>query len=184
MSRVGNRPSEIPEGVTVNLSDKTVNVSGPKGELSFEIPHKLSVKVEDGQIVVARSGNAKPVKALHGLYARLLRNATIGVSKGWNKELELVGTGYRANVQGKKLVLAIGFSHPVEIEAPETISFEVFENTKITVSGSDRHLVGQVAANIRKVRPPEPYQGKGIKYAGEYIRRKAGKSAKAAVGAT
>lgn len=178
MSRIGKKPINIPDEVTVSVVDSELVVSGPKGELRQTIPPRLMVTVKDKKVFVERRGDSKSVKALHGLTARLIQNAIVGVTDGWNKELELVGTGYRASVQGDKLVLTIGFSHPVEVEIPEGVSISVEKNTKIIVSGIDKYLVGQVAANIRKLRPPEPYQGKGIKYAEEEIRRKPGKSAK------
>ncbi len=181
MSRVGNAPIIIPTGVTVEINGHDVVVSGSKGKL--ELTHLPEVKVEvlEGKIIVKRKNDQKKSKSLHGLTRNLIANMVVGVTEGWTKDLELVGVGFRAAVSGNKLVLNIGFSHTVEIEAPEGISFEVAENTKIKVTGLDKQKVGQVAANIKKVRPPDVYKGKGIRFAGEYIRKKAGKSAKVGV---
>lgn len=179
MSKIGKKPVKIPEGVQVTLEGSRVKTQGTKGELSFALPPGIKVEISDGNIAVLRSLETKYVKSLHGTVQRVLENATHGVSEGWSKQLELVGTGYRARLEGQDLVLAIGFSHPVRFSPPEGIVFTMAENNVI-VSGVDKHTVGQVAANIRAVRPPEPYKGKGIKYTGEYIRRKAGKAAKAA----
>ena len=177
MSRVGKKPITIPEGTKVTVDGKTVTVSASQKEIKFSVPDKIKVRADGDTMVVERTEETKNAKSLHGSIARILQNAIKGVSEGWSKTLELVGTGYRAKLEGTSLVLSMGFSHPVRIDPPEGISFVVGEN-KITVSGVDRHLVGQVAANVRQVRPPEPYKGKGIKYEGEVIRRKAGKAAK------
>lgn len=182
MSKIGKRPITIPEGVTVTVEGKTVKFAGSKGELTIDLPSVLEASITDGSIVVRRKSDAKPVKSLHGTFARLILDNIRGVSEGWTKTLELVGTGFRARLEGNDLVLAVGFSHNVEFPQPAGITFELDEN-KIRVNGVDRHLVGQTAANIRKVRPPEPYKGKGIKYEDEIIRKKAGK-AKAAVTAS
>lgn len=178
MSRIGKKPVQIREGVTISLEGDSVRVSGLKGELVFHIPSQLGVEIVDGEVRVSKKENGRMAQRLYGLFARLLENGIAGVSNGWSKTLELVGTGYRARVDGKSLVMALGFSHPVTFDPPEGIVFSVQEN-KVTVSGIDRQVVGQMAANIRSSRPPEPYQGKGVRYANEYVRRKAGKSAKA-----
>lgn len=182
MSKIGKRPILIPEGVIVTVEGQTVKFAGSKGELTVVLPLQLKAEVGDGSIKVERNLDTKPVKSLHGTFARLILDSIRGVSSGWTKTLELVGTGFRARLEGSNLVLAVGFSHNVQVAQPQGITFEVDES-KIRVSGADRHLVGQTAANIRKVRPPEPYKGKGIKYEDEIIRKKAGK-AKAAVTAS
>lgn len=182
MSRVGGAPIVIPAGVEVLIEDHLINVSGSKGKLSYEARPEVKVAVEEGKIIVSRKKNDRLSRSLHGLTRALLNNMVEGVSKGWTKNLELVGVGYRAQGGGDTLSLAVGYSHPVQVKAPEGITFAVTDNTKISVSGIDRHLVGQVAANIRAVKPPEVYKGKGVRYAGEYVRRKAGKAGKAAGG--
>jgi large subunit ribosomal protein L6 len=180
MSRIGNNPVAIPEGVTVDIKDNTVTVKGKLGELTQDFSN-VSIKVEDGNILVTRPSDSIDSKAKHGLYRSLMFNMIEGVSKGWTKELELVGVGYRASNQGQKLELALGFSHNIVMNlAPEvkveTIS-EKGKNPVVKLSSHDKQLVGQVAAKIRSLRKPEPYKGKGIKFVGEQIRRKAGKSA-------
>jgi len=182
MSRIGKKPLTVPAGVSVNIEGQAVKVTGAKGELEYTLPSSIEIKVEGDILSVSRKQEIKQVRSLHGTIARILENAIKGVSEGWSKTLELVGTGYRARLEGNSLVLAIGFSHPVKIDPPAGIVFTTEEN-KIIVSGIDRHLVGQVAANVRAVRPPEPYKGKGIKYIDEYVRRKAGKTAKTATAA-
>lgn len=184
MSRIGNAPILIPEGVTVIKTGHKVSVTGPKGELNIEINPAILIEVEKSQILVTRKSEQKKVKALHGLTRSLIANMISGVTNFWSKTLELVGVGFRAQTDGMKLTLNVGYSHQVEILAPEQITFEVLDNTKIKVSGIDKQLVGQIAANIKKVRVPDVYKGKGIRYEGEYIRKKAGKSAKAGVGTT
>lgn len=181
MSRLASKPLKIEEGVSVSAEAGKINISGPKGELSMQIPNLITVKVEDGSVLVDRKKDSKHAKALHGTARSLIKNMIQGVSSEWSKTLELVGTGYRARLEGETLVLSVGFSHPVKIDPLPGIKFAVEEN-KITVSGIDRHLVGQVAANIRAVRPPEPYKGKGIKYVDEVVRRKPGKQAAKAAG--
>ena len=176
MSRVGKNPIQIPSGVEVSVSGSDVTVKGPKGTLERTIDNRISVSVDDGVATLDRSDEERETKALHGLYRALINNMVVGVSEGYRKELQAVGVGYRANLQGKKLELQVGFSHPVHMDAPDGIDFEVPEPTKIIVTGIDKELVGQVAANIRRVRPPEPYKGKGIRYVDEYVRRKAGKA--------
>jgi large subunit ribosomal protein L6 len=181
MSRIGNAIIIIPKEVTVTKDGTTVVVKGPKGELRLEVPHGLTVEMEDAQIHVKCSRNDKPSRALHGYVRATLANAVTGVTRGWTKTLELSGVGYRATVDGVNLVLTIGFSHPVTIVPPAGISFSVNEG-KIITSGIDKQAVGQMAASIREIKKPEPYKGKGIKYEGEHIRKKAGK-AKAVSGA-
>ncbi len=178
MSRIGKMPVEIPDGVEVTIKDHTIKVKGPKGELTRKIHEAIEVKVEDGQIVVTRPSDEKFHKSLHGLTRTLIANMVEGVTKGYERTLEIRGVGYRASKQGNKLVLNVGYSHPVEVEAPAGIEFEVPQPTQIIVRGIDKELVGEVAANVRAVRKPEPYLGKGIMYAGERIIRKAGKAGK------
>jgi len=177
MSRIGKKPLALPTGVTVTVQAAAVTVKGPKGELTAPLFENISVSVEDNMVKVARSTDEIQVKAHHGLVRSLLENNIIGVTEGYEKTLKLVGTGYRAAAKGKGLTLAVGFSHPVDIEAIEGITFTVKGNDTVVISGIDKHLVGQVAANVRKVRPPEPYQGKGIRYVDEVVRRKQGKAA-------
>ncbi len=179
MSRVGKMPVTVPSGVQVTIEGTRVTVKGPKGELSRTFPERISFVIEDDVITVNRPDDSRQSKALHGLSRALLHNMVVGVSEGYVKELEIQGVGYRAALKGSDIELQVGFSHPVIVTPPEGVSFEVPEPTKIKVSGIDKELVGQVAASIRKVRPPEPYKGKGIRYSGEYVRRKAGKAGKA-----
>ena len=179
MSRVGKMPVIVPPGVGVDIHGSQVTVSGSKGELSREFTDRVSFEVEEGVIKVTRPDDTRESKALHGLSRALLANMVEGVSEGFKKELEVKGVGYRATLKGKSMELQVGFSHTVTIEAPSDITFEVPEPTRIIVSGIDKEQVGQVAADIRKVRPPEPYKGRGIRYVGEYVRRKAGKAGKA-----
>ena len=176
MSRIGKAPIDLPAGVAVKYDDNTVVVKGPKGSLSQVIDPRIGVSIDDGVVTVSRNSEDREVRALHGLSRALIANMVLGVSAGYSKELQAVGVGYRGALKGKTLELQVGYSHPVAIEAPEGITFEVPEPTKFIVSGIDKQLVGQVAANIRAVRPPEPYKGKGIRYADEYVRRKAGKA--------
>jgi large subunit ribosomal protein L6 len=178
MSRVGKLPISIPEGVKVDLNKDVIKVTGPKGNLEWKFPRNIDVKVEKDNVEVSAKGHTKSSKAMHGTARAIIFNMISGVSTGWSKLLELVGTGYRASVSGNTLSLTVGFSHPVEIEAPEGITFKV-EKSNITVEGIDKELVGQISATIRAVRPPEPYKGKGIKYKDEVVLRKAGKAAKA-----
>lgn len=182
MSRIGNAPVLLPDGVTVSITDADVVVRGEKGELHVPIPNGISVKHIDNQLTIARAHNDGAARALHGFSRAELSNAVIGVRQGWSRTLELVGVGYRATANGAAISLTIGFSHPVVITPPKGISFSVMEG-KIVISGINKQLVGQVAAKIREMKKPEPYKGKGIKYEGEIIRKKAGKSAKA-IGAT
>ena len=179
MSRVGRLPIAIPAGVTVTVSaDNVVTVKGPKGELVKAMHKDMNIAVENNEIVVTRPSDQKDHRALHGLTRALINNMVIGTSEGYQKTLELVGVGYRAQLQGKKLVMNLGFSHPVEVEPMEGITFETPAATKVVVKGIDKEIVGAQAADIRRWRKPEPYKGKGIKYAGEYIRRKEGKTGK------
>ena len=178
MSRIGNKPVEVPSGVDIEVDGGLVTVKGSRGELKRSFNERIGFAIEDGVITVTRPDDERESRALHGLSRALLNNMVVGVSDGFRKELEIHGVGYRASMKGSNIELLVGFSHPVEIEAPEGITFEVPDQTKIIVFGIDKEQVGQVAANIRKVRPPEPYKGKGIRYSGEYVRRKAGKAGK------
>ena len=181
MSRIGKLPITVPAGVSVTVDDNNVvTVKGPKGTLTQEVNKLITVKQEGNVVTLERPNEAKQTKAYHGLYRALIHNMVVGVSEGFSKTLELVGTGYKAEAQsaGKKLNIAIGFSHPVIIDAPEGISFETPKETTIVVKGADRQQVGNLAADIRAIRKPEPYLGKGIKYADEHIRRKEGKTGK------
>ena len=178
MSRIGRHPVEVPAGVEVKIAENNVvTVKGPKGTLEKALPTEMSIKLEDGQVVVTRPNDLKKMKSLHGLTRTLIQNMVIGVSQGYEKALEVNGVGYRAQKQGKKLVLSLGYSHPVEMEDPEGLE-SVVEDNKITVKGIDKEKVGQYAAEIRSKRAPEPYKGKGIKYDTEVIRRKVGKTGK------
>ncbi|HEX4205364.1 MAG TPA: 50S ribosomal protein L6 [Ktedonobacteraceae bacterium] len=185
MSRIGRAPIAVPEKVQVNWNENNlVTVKGPKGELSYKVDPALSLKLEDGQILVSRPSESKEHKAKHGLYRSLINNMVVGVTTGYTKQLEIHGVGYRAVKSGQNLVITVGYSHPVEVQPPKGITVAVdgvdaaTKATKISVSGIDKQLVGEVAASIRRIRKPEPYKGKGIRYAGEKIRRKAGKSGK------
>jgi large subunit ribosomal protein L6 len=178
MSRVGKAPVAIPSGVEITIEPGLVRAKGGKGTLEAKFPEVITVTEEEGQLVFTRPDDQRDNRAFHGLARALVANLVKGVSEGFTKGLEIQGVGYRAALQGKTLVLQVGYSHPVEMEAPDGITFEVPQPTRIIVSGADKEQVGQVAANIRKVRPPEPYKGKGIRYEGEQIRRKVGKAAK------
>jgi large subunit ribosomal protein L6 len=178
MSRVGKKPLEIPAGVTFTNNDNTVTVKGPKGELTRTFHADMEIKVEDNVINVSRPSDQKEHRALHGTTRSVLGNMVEGVTKGFERGLELIGVGYRAQKQGNKVVLSVGYSHPVEIVPEAGIEIDVPTQTKLIVKGIDKERVGAVAANIRDVRPPEPYKGKGIRYEGEYVRRKEGKTAK------
>lgn len=182
MSRIGNIPVSVPKDVAITIAGSHVAFKGSKGELTVAIPAGVHVKHEGETLVATRIRNDQGAKASHGTIVALMKNAIVGVTKGWTKQLELSGVGYRAAVTGVNLTLTVGFSHPVVIAPPAGITFAVTEG-KILVSGIDKYLVGQVAAKVRGVKPPEPYKGKGIKYTGEHIRKKAGKSAKAVGGA-
>jgi large subunit ribosomal protein L6 len=176
VSRIGKKPISLPAGVKVTVDGNTVTIQGSKGTLVQTLPEGITISQEDNQILVERADDNKHQRALHGLSRALIANMVEGVTNGFEKKLELVGVGYRAQMQGKKLVISIGFSHPVEIDAPDGIEFEVPAPTRITIKGIDKQLVGNTAAHIRAIRKPEPYKGKGIKYENEYIRRKAGKA--------
>ncbi len=178
MSRIGRKPIPIPQNVKVAVEGaNTVVVEGPKGRLSLQVSPRMNIVVEDSQVRVERPTDLKMDRALHGLYRSLINNMVIGVTNGYKKELELVGVGYKAQVKGNVLVLEVGFSHPVNYSIPEDVKISTPKPTQIVIEGIDKQKVGQVAAEIRKIRPPEPYKGKGIKYVGERIRRKAGKAA-------
>ena len=179
MSRIGKLPIPVAKGVQVDIDGSTLKVKGPKGELTRTFPRGVSFVLEDGRVVVHRESDEKPVRALHGLSRSLLANMVIGVSDGYTKSLELQGVGYRVQQAGTKVTLSVGYSHPVEVAPPDGIELQVEGTTRLHVRGIDKELVGQVAADIRKVRKPEPYKGKGIRYLGERVRRKAGKAGKA-----
>jgi large subunit ribosomal protein L6 len=183
MSRIGRKPVPIPQGVKVEQNDGTVKVKGPKGELTATVHPDIGVELRGDELLVTASADDKQHKALHGLWRALLNNMIRGVAEGYQKRMEIVGVGYRAEMKGSKLQLQLGYSHPILFAPPEGIKIETPAPTNIVVGGIDRQLVGQVAAKIHSFRPPEPYKGKGIKYEGEYIRRKAGKAAAAAAGA-
>src|SRR3989338_7806817 len=183
MSRIGGAEIILPTSVEVLVEKNGIIVKGPKGELTQEIRPEVKVVVAEGKVKVTRKNNEKLSRALHGLTRSLINNMVIGVDKGWVRNLEMVGVGYRVQGGADMITLSVGFSHPVVVKAPAGIAFGILENTKISVSGIDKHLVGQVAANIRAIKPPEPYKGKGIRFAGEYVRRKAGKAGKAVTGA-
>jgi len=177
MSRIGKQPISVPDGVEITIEPDVVKVKGPKGELEERVSRDIAVAQENGEIVVTRSTNRGEHRALHGLTRSLIANMVEGVTNGFEKRLEIQGVGYRAQLQGSKLVLALGYSHPVELNAPTGIDFEVPQPTRIVVRGISKQAVGEVAAIIRKQRPPEPYKGKGIRYEGEYVARKVGKRA-------
>ena len=178
MSRIGNKPVVIPAGVTVDLKDNTVTVKGPKGELTYTFNQNISLEQREGEVVFTRPDDSKENKTIHGTTRAVFNNMVVGVTEGFQKELELIGVGYRAQLQGKNLVLNVGYSHPVEFTPEEGIEIEVPSNTKVIVKGYDKQKVGELAANIRGVRPPEPYKGKGIRYVDEFVRRKEGKTGK------
>ena len=178
MSRIGKKPIEIPAGVTITANNGLVTVTGPKGELSRQFNPEIVVTIEENVVTVTRPSDEKEHRALHGTTRAIIANMVEGVSQGFVRNLELIGVGYRAQKQGTKLILNVGYSHPVEIEPEEGLEVEVPSNTKITVRGTDKQRVGELAANIRKTRPPEPYKGKGIRYEGEFVRRKEGKTGK------
>jgi large subunit ribosomal protein L6 len=178
MSRIGRLPIDIPAGVDVKVDGSAVTVKGPKGELKLTVASPIEVKLEDGQLLVTRPDDERESRSLHGLTRTLIANQIIGVTAGYSKGLEIVGTGYRVTAKGNSLEFALGYSHSITVDPPEGISFAVDGNTKLTVHGIDKQAVGEAAANIRKLRKPEPYKGKGVRYAGEVVRRKAGKSGK------
>jgi len=176
VSRIGRKPIPLPKGVEISINGSLVSVKGSKGTLEMQVMPQINVTQEDADLIVTRQSEIKTVRAAHGMTRAILNNMVTGVNSGFEKVLEIVGVGYRAQMQGKNLVLSLGFSHPVELAPPEGIEFTCESPIKIVVRGIDRQLVGQVAANIRKYRPPEPYKGKGIRYSGEYVIRKAGKA--------
>jgi large subunit ribosomal protein L6 len=179
MSRIGKKPIDIPKGVDVKITDTTVNVKGPKGELSSEFPFGVRIAVDEGKVVVERTGETKDIRALHGLTRSLLSNMIAGVSSGYQRVLEITGTGYRAQVQGNKLLLALGYSHPVEFILPPGIKAAVDQKqTQITLTGIDKQQMGQIAADLRALRSPEIYKGKGVRYAGQRLKLKVGKAGK------
>lgn len=178
MSRIGKLPITIPAGVEVKLDGDVVSVKGPKGELSQSIPAPIEVSVQDGEVVVTRPNDERKSRSLHGLARTLINNNIVGVTEGYTKALEIVGTGYRVVAKGSDLEFSLGYSHTITVEAPEGITFQVESPTKFSISGISKQQVGEMAARIRKLRKPEPYKGKGIRYAGEQIRRKAGKAGK------
>ncbi|WP_166984491.1 50S ribosomal protein L6 [Paramicrobacterium fandaimingii] len=178
MSRIGKLPIDIPAGVDVSINGQSVVVKGPKGELSLTVAEPIAAKLDDGRVVVSRPDEERESRSLHGLTRTLINNNIIGVTTGYSKGLEVVGTGYRVQQKGSNIEFALGFSHPVLVEPPNGITLTVEGNNKVTVSGIDKQAVGETAANIRKIRKPEPYKGKGVRYAGEVIRRKAGKAGK------
>lgn len=174
MSRIGRMPVSLPAGVTVDIADSAVTVTGPRGTLSHHLPPGIAVQREEGQLRVERGSDHRMDRALHGLTRSLIHNMVVGVSEGFEKRLEIVGTGYRAQASGDTATISVGFSYPVVVRAPEGIQLTM-DGPRIVVSGIDKQLVGEVTARIRRIRPPEPYKGKGIRYVGEYVRRKAGK---------
>lgn len=178
MSRIGKRPIPIPDKVTITLEGQMVSVKGPKGQLSRSLVPEVSIEQEDATLVVKRRNESRLARQRHGLSRTLVANMVEGVSQGFQKKLEIQGVGYRAQIQGKNLSLSVGYSHPVVIEPPEGIQLAVENNTNVMVSGIDKEIVGNIAASIRAVRPPEPYKGKGIRYSGEVVRRKVGKAGK------
>jgi len=182
MSKIGKLPIKIPEGVSVKKEAGRIFVSGPKGELEFKLPSQVKVEKKDDELLVSRESDEGKAKALHGTVRQHIANMIVGVYQGFSKTLEIVGTGYRASLEGEKLVLLLGFSHPVEVSPPEGIKFEAVER-KIKISGFNKVLVGQTAAEIRKIKPPDAYKGKGIRYEGEEIKLKPGKAAKVGIGA-
>jgi len=177
MSRIGRQPITVPDGVDVDVGTGVVKVKGPRGELSQAVSREMAIEQENGTVTVARPTDRGEHRALHGLTRSLIANMVEGVTEGFEKRLEIQGVGYRARLQGKALELSVGYSHPVSLTAPDGIEFEVPQPTQIVVRGIDKQLVGEIAARIRRVRPPEPYKGKGIRYAGEQVRRKVGKRA-------
>ena len=178
MSRIGNKIVVLPAGVEIKQDGNDITVKGPKGELKRTFSSDIKMNIEGNEVTVTRPNDSKEMKTIHGTTRANFNNMVVGVSEGFQKALELIGVGYRAQLQGKKLVLNVGYSHPVEIEAPAGIEIEVPSNTSVIIKGSDKEVVGELAANIRGVRPPEPYKGKGIRYVGEFVRRKEGKTGK------
>ena len=178
MSRIGNKVVVLPAGVEIKQDGNNITVKGPKGELTREFSSDIKMNIEGNEVTFTRPNDSKEMKTIHGTTRANFNNMVVGVSEGFQKALELIGVGYRAQVQGNKLTLNVGYSHPVEMTAPEGVTFEVPENTQVIVKGINKEVVGELAANIRGVRPPEPYKGKGIRYVGEFVRRKEGKTGK------
>ncbi|TXK19182.1 50S ribosomal protein L6 [Homoserinibacter sp. GY 40078] len=178
MSRIGRLPITVPSGVTVTIEGQDVSVKGPKGELALTVKSPIAVALEDGQVLVTRPDDERESRSLHGLTRTLIANQIIGVTEGYSKSLEVVGTGYRVQAKGSSVEFALGYSHSITVDPPAGITFEVEGNNKLHVRGIDKQAVGEVAANIRKLRKPEPYKGKGVRYSGEVVRRKAGKAGK------
>ena len=178
MSRIGRQPIPVPGGVDVNIDGRKITVRGPKGELSHTVAAPIDVRVDDGTITVTRPNDQNTIRALHGLTRALVNNMVVGVTDGYRKTLEIVGVGYRVQARGKNLEFSLGYSHPILVEAPEGITFNVERPTVFSIEGIDKQKVGEVAANIRKLRKPDPYKGKGVRYQGEQIRRKVGKAGK------
>jgi large subunit ribosomal protein L6 len=176
MSRIGKKPIAIPKGVTVKVSGKTVEVKGPKGAMKQDLPPGVTAAVEDGNLITKKERDERELGKFHGLARSLVNNAVLGVTDGWKKELDIVGVGYRAETKGKQLVLSLGYSHPIVFDIPQGIDIAIEKQTHITVTGVDRQLVGQVAANLRRLREPDPYQQKGVRYTGEQLKKKAGKT--------
>ncbi|EPA0870192.1 50S ribosomal protein L6 [Enterococcus faecalis] len=178
MSRIGNKVVVLPAGVEIKQDGNNITVKGPKGELTREFSSDIKMNIEGNEVTFTRPNDSKEMKTIHGTTRANFNNMVVGVSEGFQKALELIGVGYRAQVQGNKLTLNVGYSHPVEMTAPESVTFEVPANTQVIVKGINKEVVGELAANIRGVRPPEPYKGKGIRYVGEFVRRKEGKTGK------
>jgi large subunit ribosomal protein L6 len=176
MSRIGKKPIAIPKGVTVKIDAGGVEVKGPKGQMKQPLPPGVTAVVEDGQLLTRKNADERELDKFHGLARSLVNNAVLGVTEGWKKELDIVGVGYRAEMKGKQIVLALGYSHPVVFDVPTGIDVAIEKQTHITVTGVDRQLVGQVAANLRRLRKPDPYQQKGVRYTGEVLKKKAGKT--------
>lgn len=178
MSRIGKKPVIIPDKVDVNLKDNTLNCKGPKGELSYKIPDIISVQINDNIIQLEKKVDSLKAQSLFGMARTIINNNILGVSEGFSKRLEIKGVGYRSQIEGKNLILSLGFSHPVKVEPPANITLQVENNTNIIINGIDKQVVGQIAAYIRSIRPPEPYKGKGVRYQGEFVKLKAGKTGK------
>jgi large subunit ribosomal protein L6 len=176
MSRIGKKPIVIPKGVTVKVDGATVEVKGPKGQMKQTLPPGVTAVLEDGQLLTRKNADERELDKFHGLARSLVNNAVLGVSEGWKRELDIVGVGYRAEVKGKQVVLALGYSHPVVFDVPTGIDVAIEKQTHLTVTGVDRQLVGQVAANLRRLRKPDPYQQKGVRFTGEVLKKKAGKT--------
>lgn len=176
MSRIGKKPIAIPKGVTVKVDESAVEVKGPKGQMRQPLPPGVTAAVEDGQLLTRRAAEDRQLDKFHGLARSLVNNAVVGVTDGWKRELDIVGVGYRAEMKGQQVVLALGYSHPVVFDIPKGIDIAIEKQTHITVTGVDRQLVGQVAANLRRLRKPDPYQQKGVRYTGEVLKKKAGKT--------